>query len=389
MEYRKLITKAWELTKKHTYLSWIAVVPLALQLILVTVSLPFRLSLYLDDQLFYKIYDFLGNKFYEYQSGAVILILGVLILFILYLIVPAFCDGALIASVAKIVYRGEEKIKKQFTIAYGLNVYLPLVELRAVTSLFNPLILILPMSLILQYQPELFKLILIPVICFFIIDLIVVFSLVYSKYELVINRTGVLESIKKSLKLVFFNLTEILFVLVLLLLIVIRAVINFLIVFFIPILIYGLTTLLLSFLHVYLLYALVVLGSLFAYYYVLRIAANLNVFITFVMVLSYLTLSEKASDVIIKDKEKPIALEDDNKKEELNVNQINSSDPKIAKDMLETIGKSLLKEMERITAERNKEEQNILENQNRKVLPDQTLQANNDKEDSNNNSMTS
>jgi hypothetical protein len=366
MQYRETITQAWEYSKKYSYLKWIAAIPIALQFVVSAIYIPLRFSLMVDKSILDKVLDFIYRQYNAYQTES-LAVLGIFIfIIILYLLLPTFCDGALIATIGKVLHSKEEKVRKQFTIAYAFTVYLPLVELKALTSMLNPLFVFLVMSFVAQYNMPLFEIMIIPALIVLLVELIVAFGLIYSKYELVIHSEGVIESVRKSVNLVLFNVTETVFVLMLLVLIVLRSVVNMVIVFLVPLIIYLLTVFLAAFLHPYILYGLMGIGTLFAFYYAIKLASMLSVFMTFALVLTHASLSEKNSHVIIPESETEES-SDNTESNEANVTNVSKAVSN--EDAFEIIGQKLLSQMEKVVEERKIIKER--EERARLVLPDQ------------------
>jgi len=363
MQYRNIITRAWDLTKEHTYLNWLVAVPLAIEFVIGSVYFPLRWGLYIMPDIFSRTYSLIEHQYAIHRGETTTFLIFFAVTIVLYLLVPTFCEGALIGTVAKMLHSGEQSVKKQFSIAYGLNVYLPLVELHAMTSALNPLYVFLTMSLLHQFNTALFDLLFFPALFLFVIEVIIMISVIYAKYELVIHRSGVMESIKKSFNLVLFNISETFFILMLLVLIIIRALVNFLIVFLIPALIYVFCTYFISYITpTYIIYSLVGLGALAAYYYLLKTASMLGVFMTIALVITFFELNEKNEDVIIKDKPKESESQQDQ--------------AKATQDALTIIGKTLMSEMQRLNTEnklRMEQELNLPRAQEPKQITGQTV----------------
>jgi len=357
MKYREIVSNAWDLTKNHKYLMWLAALPLAIELILATVYVPLRWGLYIVPDILTRTYNFVEQQYILHQMETTTVLLFIGFTFVLYLLVPTFCEGALIGTSAKVLHTGaDKKIKKQFSIAYGLNVYLPLVELHAMTEMLNPLFVVLGMSLLEQFNYPLFKVLLIPALILFIIELIINFTLVYSKYELIIHESSILFSMKKSVKMVLFNVTETFFILILLFLIALRALVNMLIVFLIPVLLYAVATFLVSFFSHMIMYVVIIIGALFAYYYLLKTSSMLMMFITFVLVLTFTELSEKKDEIIVNEDSVIKKKIEEDKRVADGLNTPVAIPPGyVQQDALEIIGKSLLTEMERISKEKARE----------------------------------
>lgn len=311
MRYPDLIKKAWHLTVDHKYLINIGILSSVFALLIgfvrVRYILPTPTGTVMD------VYEFLQNNTNNPIIYATIVIILYGIIYIAAMFTNVLADGALISGIAKIE---SQKIRLSFgkCISLGLHAFLPLVEFKVVTSLLNIGNFIMYILLIRFYvryysitygggeSDILSSFYPILIVAAILIAVISVF-LTYGEYNLVIHRAGIFKSIKRSITLVIFHMSETILITVLVVLITIRALINILLIFLVP----GIIVVLVEYLSLKVSLTISIsIGAFIAvaiFWFAVKIAGTLNAFTTAVWTLTFLELDQRKEHKVLTSEE--------------------------------------------------------------------------------------
>jgi len=302
MRYQDLIRKSWQLTQEHHYLNIWGIL-MALFTLLVGVL---RLRYFFTDPAItvMTIWEYIQGNF-ENPVFVMIIVEGTwLSIYLFSFIVSNLSDGALIASIAKIE---SQQVRLSFTksLALGLHSLLRVIEYNMVTSLFKISHLIVYILLI-RFQLKIYMdgwdfwgenyIWLIPILIF-----VAILSLfmTYGEYDLIIHKRGVFKSIRNSINLVIFHLSETLLMTTLLLLITIRTILNIVLIFVVP----ALVASLISYLSINISMALAIgVGStvaLIIFWFSVKISGALHIFTTALWTMTYLDLDSRKDHKIL------------------------------------------------------------------------------------------
>ncbi len=161
------------------------------------------------------------------------IIIAVIIIVVAYLLIPSFCEGAIIQLIAR--KRNKQDIRTRDGIKYGMLSFLPLFEYSWVTRTFSLVSMISWTSFVgrnLGWNAlEAF----LPLAIFMaIVGAILTVIFTYSEFFIVIDDCGVIEAISKSSVLVVTHLEETLLLSILMLIISLRIIIQIVFVLLIP-----------------------------------------------------------------------------------------------------------------------------------------------------------
>lgn len=245
MSHVEIFKKAWELATLRPYkkLLWYGFVPAFFTTILSTVAYSFRgyqywLELVAGGDVRMTILSFLQGSWAFLSANPAIFVALILVgvLFaVSYMLLPVFCHGGLVRLILDILQNKEVKFRVGFV--YGSKYFLSLFEYKALFQPFRTTWPFMTYWAIHTFSPELMTIMIYPIGVWFIISLIASVLFVFSEYYIILEDTPVLASIGKSIRAVFLNLEQVLYIILLLILIGARVIFNTLIVFGIPALI--------------------------------------------------------------------------------------------------------------------------------------------------------
>src|SRR3972149_3539937 len=191
-------------------------------------------------------------------------------------------------------------------IALGLQSFLPLTEFRVLTNIFHIGAFILYVLFFRFYINYFFPNNTIvqdlsPLLIFLaIVIAVTTLLLTYADYHLVIYKSSVFESIRKSVTLVIFHFRETLLMSVLILLVAIKTILNVLLIFAIPALAVYVVTFTQLFLPATIALAIGITFAVMLFYWAVVIVGTLLVFTTAVWTLTFMELEKKQEHKILK-----------------------------------------------------------------------------------------
>lgn len=247
MNYREVVNEAWGFTQENKkMIIWYAFFPsllttLAGILLLIYQYFALRSSPLFEnwDRSFTSIavttvLDVIRSNF----SSSVPFIIIAVIIVLLYIFVPAFCEGAIIQLIAR--KKNGHAIRTRDGIRFGFLSFLPIFEYTWLIRTFSLVSMLTQMSFIgRNLGLETLKSLLPIFVLFAIAGIIMTVLFTYSEFFIIIDDNKVMESIAKSSTLVITHLEETLLLLFLMLIISVRIILQILIVLLIPGIIFG------------------------------------------------------------------------------------------------------------------------------------------------------
>jgi len=207
-----IIREALDMCKKHHYLVRIGTMAAAVSLLVAMISWPYRLySLFPDTFEYFSLFSWttLIDLFsYDFVMGLLVMG-GVGFLFLLYMIMPMWADASVIASVHHLKKDPELKLSFWRSLWVGLRRVFPLFEYESLTVAFDLSKLVTVVYLLMRFLSV--DIILSFWMVFLVAGLFMLFFsvlLVYARYSVIIERGKVFRSIRRSMTLVAFYLSE-------------------------------------------------------------------------------------------------------------------------------------------------------------------------------------
>ena len=242
MDYKKIVAEAWQFTQERKeYIFWYGSIPAFFGTLFGIGYLTYQYFAFLSSSLFQNwprsfaalaLED--GSSYLSQHNNLITpLIVVAIIMLIGVVILPPFCEAALIQSVTR--KKNGQEVRLRHGLKFGLESFLPLFEYKLLirtVSFWSVLSLI---STVLRNFGIASLNFLVPVL---IITLVVALGLallmVYSEYFLVIDKQSIFGSIGKSMNLVVRHLEETILLTILMLFIGARILIQIFFVFLIP-----------------------------------------------------------------------------------------------------------------------------------------------------------
>lgn len=317
MKIPDIIRESWRMTVDHKYLVSLGTFASIFTLLLGV----YRLRLLAPEPIF-TLTDILGyfeshtDQPYVYFGGY-LAVYG--LIYLGFFLTNIIVEGGLIATIAKIKI---QNVRLSFSrgLSLGMHSFLPLTEYRILTNLFNVGHIVL-YFLFFRYYLRYFldadraAEILEPLwwVLLFVLVIVGIISvfLTYGEYSLVVYRTGVLKSIRKSITLVIFHLGETVLIMLLVSLIFLRAVINLVLIFLIPAFVGYLIVHFSTFMPFNILVAIGGIVTIVIFYFTARITGALYAFTTAVWTLTYLELEARKEYAILPGQEEQFDKDDD------------------------------------------------------------------------------
>ena len=174
-------------------------------------------------------WDFISS----HASLTVPLVIFAIIVFILWFFVPTITMAAAMQAIARA--KNGQKSGVGTGLKYGIMVFLPLLELHTLVKTFSPMSILTEMGFVLRnLGPAIFKMLLPVFLIIFVLGLIFLLLFTFADLYIIIDDKKVLDSIKKSVKLVILNWQHTVLISILMLIIGIRIIIQAFLVFLIP-----------------------------------------------------------------------------------------------------------------------------------------------------------
>lgn len=245
MNYKKIIEESWSYTQSNKRLIfWLGFFPafftttfgvgyIAYQVMALKKSYLFN---DVDESFMHEMFSFLWTFMSEHFSWTVPLVVVLVIFLVIYFLLPTLARASAIQMIAR--NRNGEKAGVGTGIRYGIFSFLELFEYHLIIKTFSVFSIIIESIFVLRnLGPVLFKLLLPVFICILIIGLALTLLFTYADFFIVIDKKGVFESMKASVRLVIMSWRHTVLVTILMLIIGVRVIIQAILVFLIPVII--------------------------------------------------------------------------------------------------------------------------------------------------------
>lgn len=246
MNSRQVIAEAWEFTKEHRPLMWwYAFVPSLLTTLIGILYIGYQFFSFKRSPLFENaprsfLTEVIGTTvtFLNAHSGlwfpAFVIVTVVLIL---YALLPTLCQGALVQIIAR--KKAGEKVRVSDGIAFGMLVFLPLLEYHLLIKAFSLFSLFTEAAFVVRnLGTEAFSYLFPIFILIAVIGFALTLLFTYSEFFIILEKRPVLSAIGKSTKLVILSWQHTFLIAILMLIIGLRVIVNIIAVLLVPALIF-------------------------------------------------------------------------------------------------------------------------------------------------------
>lgn len=303
MDYRKVIKTAWEFTQEQkSLIRWYGFLPALLTILVGSVYFAYQVISIVRSPFFsnskhgflYDVFLFVGTYWQENPQFTIVAIVVAAIIVVFYLLIPTFCQGALIQLIARIKNGHPVKIFRD-GVTYGLFSFLPLLEYHLLIKTFSIISLLTEAAFVVRnLGPDWLSVLIIPFVFMIVVGLVMTLLFTYTDYFIVIDKEPVFGSIRKSCALVVRHWQETLLMLMLMVIIGARIIVNIAIMFLIPVMMIFLgsylTTITIPTISFWVVGILGFVAFLFASYF----SAILTIFANAVWVFTFLELTGAA-----------------------------------------------------------------------------------------------
>jgi hypothetical protein len=249
MNYRKTIAEAWDYTRSNKRLIfWLGVIP---AFFTTTVSIGYMLYQFFafkksylfseHEESFLKevammIITFLRDHF----SWTLPLVIIAIVFAIIYFLLPTLAEAGAIQVIAR--NRNNQHASVSVGLRHGIMCFLRLLEYNLLVKTFTFFSIVIEMAFVLRnLGVGIFEIMLPIFILILIVSFVLMLLFTYTAYYIIIDGEGVLDSIKKSTRLVVVNWRDTFLITFLMVLIGIRIIIQAFLVFLVPIAVVGVT----------------------------------------------------------------------------------------------------------------------------------------------------
>lgn len=243
-------------------------------------------------------------------------IISLAVLGVLYLLLPAFCEGAMIQLIAR--KRNDQPVRTLDGIRYGMLNFLPLFEYSWFARSFSWVSAFTWSALFLRNLGwEALQFLLPIMIIFLIVSVIMTLIFTYTEFFIVIDGQRVIKSIGKSSTLVVTHLEHTLLLTVLMVIIGVRILVQLLFVLLIPAIMTGIVYFVAAGTLQVVALAIASVAGLVMLYIASYLSATIHVFAASVWTFTFLELT-KEEEISPRQKpgEEPVVLKDDDEKDE-------------------------------------------------------------------------
>ncbi len=242
MNYAELVRDAWAMTTQYGKLKWFIFVPSFMGVVLFGLEVLWQLFMYLEEWGYLEI-DILQAAAnildFVIDNGLIfwIFIFG-LLLFIFGYVLPSWVAGVLIFSAQQMASPENKYLSLRQKMVQATSIFFQFSELRALTGIFSPWTVMLFSATLYRYHHDgLFKIIWPFLLIYGIFCIIFSFFTIFAEHFIAFVRSGVIQSLRQSLFLVFLNLGSTLIILFIMLLVNFRVILNVLIILGVPLIV--------------------------------------------------------------------------------------------------------------------------------------------------------
>lgn len=301
MNYKTLIAEAWKYTQSRKKLIlWYGFLP---SIFTTTAGILYVLYQFFsikqsplfenaEHSFLYDVSMFAWDIVQSSGAYMVPLIVSTVVVLIMYLLLPTFCQGGAIQIIAR--HRNGQKVGISEGVKYGFMPFLKLFEYHILIKSFGIVAIVGEMAFVLRNLGlETFYLLMPLFVVIFLIGLLLSLLFAYADMFIIIDNEGVMSSIKKSTKLVVMNWQHTFLITILMLIIGVRIILQVFIVLAVP----GLIFLVGGYLAItsipYLTFILATLVGVIALLLAAYLAGVVNIFAYAVWTYTFLSLVEK------------------------------------------------------------------------------------------------
>src|SRR3990172_5263163 len=303
MNYPEILKQAWAMTTEHRYLRILGTIAS----LFATLLGIWRIRYVLQEPVLTggEVWSWLQENTNNPLGWAITIVIVLGAIYLVAFLLSVLSEGGLISDIEKI-YDQKVELDLSKTIALGLQSFLPLTEFRVLSNIFHIGAFILYVLIFRFYINYFFPNNTIvqdlsPLLIFLaVVIAVTTLLLTYADYHLVIYKSSVFESIRKSVTLVIFHFRETLLMSVLILLVAIKTILNVLLIFAIPALAVYVVTFTQLFLPATIALAIGITFAVMLFYWAVVIVGTLLVFTTAVWTLTFMELEKKQEHKILK-----------------------------------------------------------------------------------------
>lgn len=323
MKYRAIIQDSWALTQENKrFIWWLAFVPALLSTLVTMIYLGYQVAAFWTspevnpaaegtESAMRILFNTAVQILEKNPSLGVFLIVTAGIIYLLYIMLPVFTQGALIQLVAHM--RAGKKVSIMQSFNFGFSRFLQLFEYHLLIKTFSVVSIFTEAAFVVRNfgleSLTVFGWILAIIL---IVGLLLTLLFTYAEYYIVIDKKGVFSSIMNSGGLVMRQLHHTLFMFLLMAIISIRIVINLLVALLIPALVIAPIVFFASFAWTV---VGVVVGSivgLIAFYFAAYFLGIFHVFATAVWTFTFMELTDEEDNLDLRAKKELVANENNN-----------------------------------------------------------------------------
>ena len=242
MKFKRLIAEAWDYTQHNKKLiGWYAFVPAFLSTLIGILYIGYQFFAFKTSHLFenaetsffFTVTNTLLNFATNNQHLTLPLIIVAIIIGVIYLLWPVFCEASLIQYIARA--RHNQKISIADGFKFGALVFLPFFEYSLIIKTFSFVSISGEISFVVRNLGiEIFKILSPLFIIIFIVALVLYVLFTFAQYYIVIDNEQIIKSMWRSCTLVILNIQHTFLLLVLMIIIIVRIIIQLLLVIVIP-----------------------------------------------------------------------------------------------------------------------------------------------------------
>ena len=242
MTVRVLFKKAWELSTlaKYKRLLWYGFIPSIFTTVLTTLAYSFRGYQYWQEKFQHQniagyLLELMGEffRFIATNPGIGILtFLGGTILVLTYMLLPIIFQGGLMKLIADI--QDGKEVRYRSGIIYGAHHFFKLFEFKSLFSPFRLTWISLALWVIGTFDPQNYTTFLVPIILWGLVAVAANLLFIFCEYFIVLHEIKIIPAIRKSSRLVFMNIEQVIHIVVLMFVIGLRVIFNLVLTFAIP-----------------------------------------------------------------------------------------------------------------------------------------------------------
>jgi len=246
MKHTTIFRQAWDIArdKSRKKLLWFGFIPAFFTTIVTSLAYSVRgyqtwIEAFQGGSIVDVFFEFIRGFWTVITSNpafGTLLILGIILFTLGYVFIPIIFQGGLMKLLGEVI-DDKPNLRYRMGVIYGSRYFFKLFEFKALFAPFRLTYIFVVYWAIRTFEPELLGLMLPPLIIWFIVAAAVNILFIFCEYFIVLQDTGVIDSVKKSVRMVFLNLEQVLYVIALMFLIAFRVVFNIVVTFGIPLMI--------------------------------------------------------------------------------------------------------------------------------------------------------